>query len=609
MKRKAEFFKTRIFLILFTSTLFMGCQKDDNSFELQTIEESDRHSEQITRTVSVDDIPKIMDYLSTKCNSRGQFTINLSSNIRSNESDLVIGELQTKEIIQVTDQYDRSNYTFLLTSIVSNDSNVKSTFNLIVKESSSGLLSYITEYRPDVDWVSNYRNTQDFSTFTGEVLHYSIEGKYIAKLNLNNGVATSGETRSPCPENDTPEGNNGNNGEGESTSDGNTSDGNTSDGNNGNNNDDAPVDVTGELKWLCNWRGQLHNGPTECNNPGEGGTWVILITYGDKSVEETLRCPEDDAPIECHEVNGDPCPHGCNADGTGCLEIEENTNDIVGVIPVDLELVFAIDELIAPDELTSEQVDWIFESEGNIAFTELALEVLENGGEVDFDDKIIYDFVDKPCQKDIIKTTLSLSSDFINLITNTFDSNERTNLNLSTTDIPTGDYAFTIPFISGEQSAYYVDIRFDNTYLNNATDLSISAITLHELVHAYFVNLFVTNQMSSESDSFNDLLNAFIGFYENQVPDTSSTLDNEIHNAMNDFIDNASTSLFNYAQEKDIDVDLEYCNNLMWGTMFGTELFEEVLTEDQQTSYGNIAAIEHENVTFEGQSPKGLPCE
>lgn len=152
MAKKTEFRRIRIFLSLFVSLLFVTCQQDDDSSS--PVQENQAVSELKTMTskVSAKEIPNIMNYLSTKGDSRGQFTIIKSNDdtTRSNESDLVIGELQTKEIVKVTDQYDRSNYTFLLTSIEGNDSTTKSIFNLIVKESREvGLFSYIIEYRPD----------------------------------------------------------------------------------------------------------------------------------------------------------------------------------------------------------------------------------------------------------------------------------------------------------------------------------------------------------------------------------------------------------------------------------------------------------------------------
>ncbi|MFC4636700.1 hypothetical protein ACFO3O_22575, partial [Dokdonia ponticola] len=147
-------------------TLFIACQKDDDgSLPLLKVHQHE-HLQTTTTTVSLDEIPKVAAYLSTLGDHRGHFTIEKSvgGRNRSSEPDLMIGTLQTSEIIQVTDQYDQKNHTFLLTSIESTNTTVKSTFNLVVQESSSGLFSYIVEYRPDEDWIPNYRDTQDFST-------------------------------------------------------------------------------------------------------------------------------------------------------------------------------------------------------------------------------------------------------------------------------------------------------------------------------------------------------------------------------------------------------------------------------------------------------------
>ncbi|MFC4636667.1 hypothetical protein ACFO3O_22370, partial [Dokdonia ponticola] len=244
---------------------------------------------------------------------------------------------------------------------------VKSTFNLVVQESSSGLFSYIVEYRPDEDWIPNYRDTQDFSTYSGGIIHYSITGRYIAKLNLIDGVAINGETRSPCSDDGEPSGGGGNEGNP-----------NPSDGDGGGNGDNPPPDpdVSADLKWLCVWRQFLHNEPSECNNPSMGGSWVIVITYGDKSVEDTVRCPDDlpELPNVCNDGNGDPCD--CNPDGVTCMEEEEpiDPNPVVAV-NYDLTLIFGLNQFLEPD-LTTEQVNWIFENEENVAFAEYALQIL-----------------------------------------------------------------------------------------------------------------------------------------------------------------------------------------------------------------------------------------
>ncbi|MFC4636699.1 hypothetical protein ACFO3O_22570, partial [Dokdonia ponticola] len=168
MIKNVGFWTTRIFLVLTAMTLFIACQKDDDGSppSLEAHHHQDLQTQNNVTSVSLNDIPRVAAYLSTLGDHRGHFTIDKSvgGRNRSSEPDLMIGTLQTSEIIQVTDQYDQKNHTFLLTSIESTNITVKSTFNLVVQESSSGLFSYIVEYRPDEDWIPNYRDTQDFST-------------------------------------------------------------------------------------------------------------------------------------------------------------------------------------------------------------------------------------------------------------------------------------------------------------------------------------------------------------------------------------------------------------------------------------------------------------
>lgn len=229
------------------------------------------------------------------------------------------------------------------------------------------------------------------------------------------------------------------------------------------------------------------------------------------------------------------------------------------------------------------------------------------GGEVDFEDRIIYNLSDRPCQDAIIKSVVGVSSNFTNAINSTFNTNDRLNLKFTSLDISSGDPARTAPFPQGSQASYSINIQFDNNYLDKATNVSIASNALHEMVHAYLINLYITSQMSAQSDNYNDLLNAFIAYYDNQVQDTATTLDNEIHNAMKDFINKLAQSLNQYCIDNNIpNTDLAFCEKMIWSTMYGTDLFNQVLTPQQQIEYGNTDAIEQDN--NQNYSPKGTAC-
>jgi len=309
-------------------TLFICCQKDDESPpQLQENHIVASQSKVTMSTIGVDEIPEIMNYLSTKSNSKGQFSIlKTNENNRSSEPDLILGELQTEEILKVTDQNNKSNYTFSLTSIESNDPTVRSFFNLVIIESSKGFHSNIIEYRPTIEWSNN--GSEDFTTFSGEILYYTIYGEYLAKITLSNGINLGVETRNPCPldgDPGNPDGDGGNGGN--DGNDGNTGDGNTSDGGN----EEGDIEIEIDIYFICIPCSHDNHNPHSqpCGHP----VCTAVVEINQKSFQDHLRTVCDEVPEECHHPNGDPCP--CDPNG-GCAETppedEPDTNPTIGVI-------------------------------------------------------------------------------------------------------------------------------------------------------------------------------------------------------------------------------------------------------------------------------------
>ncbi len=316
----------------------------------------------------------------------------------------------------------------------------------------------------------------------------------------------------------------------------------------------------------------------------------------------------------------------CNYDPTTIVQIiDDSSNPSSGGGSSNLNPNTAILNKII-DNLTMAQLDWWYsqntsqatkdaivnyvkqnntnEDDFNeaIDFVKEAIDALMNDAEVNFDDEIIY-AINKPCQNEIIKDVMNVSSPFTNLINQTFNVNDKANVKFNNGSIPGGN-AYTNPFFYGNSNNFTISIRFEDTFLESSTNLGIAAVTLHELVHAYFIKLYLKGELTATSQSYEDLLNAFIAFYDNQVQDTFDALDNELHNAMKDFIDKMGNSLYNYAINNNIDVTADYCINLAWGTMTGTELFENALTPQQQLTCNNIYAYEQDSLP----QASGTPC-
>ena len=243
-----------------------------------------------------------------------------------------------------------------------------------------------------------------------------------------------------------------------------------------------------------------------------------------------------------------------------------------------------------------------FSSE-SVSFVNYVITHINEINEIDFPNNIAYS-INKPCQKQIVKDVIQVCSPFTELIQQTFDSNDKANIIFSNENGLQGN-AITLNEYLGTPQNFTIKIKFDNTFLNNSTDLGIVAVTLHELVHAYLLNLYLKGTLVAANSDYNTLQNAFIAFYNDKVEDTFNTLDNEMHNAMKDFISKMGNSIYNYALLKNISVTADYCEKLAWGTMTGYDLFTQILTPAQQIENNNIYVYEQDNILPEA---KGTPC-
>jgi hypothetical protein len=262
--------------------------------------------------------------------------------------------------------------------------------------------------------------------------------------------------------------------------------------------------------------------------------------------------------------------------------------------------------LVQTDEIFSTNFDEYNNPFGNKNFVIEAINALKQGGEVDFPRNIIYAF-NMPCQKQIVKDIIDNCSPFTNLIYQTFNTDDRANIKFTIGSNLDDAPAATSSTYSGGSEKPVITIRFDTDYLNTATNLSIVAATLHELVHAYLMSLYIKGTLVATNSEYETLLNAYILFYANQSQETFDPLDEAMHDAMEDFINPMANSIYNYALSKNISgANPDFCLKLAWGGMHGYNLFTQSLTleQQQQQQYETVTAIEQENAS----GAKGTPC-
>lgn len=250
--------------------------------------------------------------------------------------------------------------------------------------------------------------------------------------------------------------------------------------------------------------------------------------------------------------------------------------------------------------------EYLNDNSTGVGFAEEAINALMDGGEVDFENRIIDRItINMPCQKQIIKDILAVSSPFTNVIKQTFNSSDNVNIRLQNGNFGAGNATTDPPTLNEVNSgSYIIDILYDNSYLQNASDLSIVATTLHELVHAYLITLYFKGDLICENPSYGNLLTAFINFYQDNDQVTFDEYDNQQHNAMADFMNKMANSIYNYAQLKNIHVTPEYCYKLACGTNTGTASFANTYNTTQQLEYNNIYTHEQNGDT----QAQGTPC-
>ena len=203
------------------------------------------------------------------------------------------------------------------------------------------------------------------------------------------------------------------------------------------------------------------------------------------------------------------------------------------------------------------------------------------------------DDIDSNCLSRTAIDLLNVSSSFTNAIRGTFSESTSHHIKFQDLDLPDEVLASANPLTQAEIDSgnYVIDIVLNENDTYTATNLAWVAAIAHELVHAHFIHLHAQGELAVNPD-YNDLLNSFINYYKDSNQVTFDELDDEIHNAMQDFINKIGNSIYNYASTHDINLSVDDSIKLAWGTMYGTDLYNQMLTPDQKIEYGNF--IYHE---------------
>jgi hypothetical protein len=318
--------------LAFLLALLTGCSEDDAH---RSGNQDHVHQQSNHRWLSGSEIPDVISHLTERLGP--DFTITLDAPSGHRQQDLVSGSVDTDQILELTDQDERSSYSFTLFK-PHTDERI-SFLNYVVKQSGSGYYGYIIAYEPDRNWAAIGEDPLAMLDFTGTISLYTDQGAFVSRSWFESGEEVSREVAEGCQ---TSGGSTGNNGGGGSTG---------QNGNQGDQGSNQGGDQSGtgghniDIDVVCGCPPQHPGGSSNPNCNCTMGD-VVTITINQRSLQNALRTA-DPCPPDCFDANGDPCPFGCDLDGS-CLP-DPNESQTEGIV-VDLGVFLALSDLAGPND-------------------------------------------------------------------------------------------------------------------------------------------------------------------------------------------------------------------------------------------------------------------
>ncbi len=534
-------------------TVYFACEKDDAIVKEEQV--LDSPTSQITptiKTVTFDEAGETFNRLTNAYQLDGFLDTSLESNVFSRSTLDTLGiTIYTDNIKEVT-AGDYTSYTMLIATPSTTDSKF---YNLTIEDKNGEAGMFVTKYVPTEQWLSNKDHAFEGSMSTQRVDNFTTVG-------IDDGGGT--------------------------------------------NDDHYPGNCDGEIITTSFYL------PYQCDCPGAHWPIDVDICSCSPKTGYYLETVDECIPSDGGSGPDDPSDPGDGTNSGGEVSDDNEPADpdqesIGGFVPngdVPCEPPYSewdIDFNCSLDDLEICSRDY-----GN---NSSICDCVSNGGTLD--DCVIEDLIDdmdKECPKDIIINFLNTDSDMVNIINSLFFGNSNNNIRFSDVDLPSslGALASTVPPANMTlDENTHLDIRFDNNYLDNTTDLSIALITSHELVHVFLIYLYINDELLTTYPNYTEMSIAFENFDSNPTELNMEILQGEMHSVYDDFIDDMANATYSFAQANNINgATEEYCRKFAIGHHQNTDAFQS-LTPSQQTEYSTIAANEQNGLT----DAKGSKCE
>ena len=257
----------------------------------------------------------------------------------------------------------------------------------------------------------------------------------------------------------------------------------------------------------------------------------------------------------------------------------------------------------ADHETANSTVDHLFENKEDAEAVDEVKELVE-----------LTNDMDKDCQAlALFRSIFKIDSPFTNKIKNYFILSDVNNLNIQ--DLAIGESIGSEPPMPSNVGARVLPepstdgtiiLQFNNNHLDNATTLGFINTFYHELVHAYILHLYFSGELLNEYPSYTSLKTSMDNFFNDSTNTTLGNLYNkEMHDIYIDFIDEIAESIVAYCISNNINgVDLSYAKKLVWGGLYGNDIFNNSLTPSQQNEATTLLNYENLNYTTNAKGTK-----
>ncbi|WP_028873031.1 hypothetical protein [Psychroserpens burtonensis] len=459
-----HYFKT-IFFVLGLLLIPFGCEKELID-DMQPIQQQSKSK--IRLNTGSDVSIRATNFLKQKTSNalnvsfvKGRLTLS-SNDFMSRETSM--GTIDTSKEIVVENEYN-TKHTFALQNTQSSNILV----NVIVVETQDVIYEYFKVYHFEGKIPYDKYKTIDLSQFTGRIETYNSNDNITGLTVLNNGITTgAGGDSTPCPDDDDVwdgwddfwenfNDNDGSSGGGTNndgsannndSDDSNSNDGGTSTSSGGGDAEIENVDGC-DIYYVDSDGDRWETDEWSPSDGTESCCMYLIVNCGSGNYSSTMaRNAEDE----------DPCADGPVA---VLVNVEALKDDIEECLGTEYDSAWFDDNSNYYNTIDIHA--YLNENCTNESknFVDPAKDALDEGGEVDFDMEIIYT-INKPCQKEIVKNIMNLTSDLTDIINDTFDTSDKANVKFWNGDIATGDPAQTSTSYEGDPENFIIKIKFDN---------------------------------------------------------------------------------------------------------------------------------------------------